>query len=334
MKYFVTGATGFIGGELVRQLVAQGHEVIALVRSPEKATELKNLGVQLHQGDITDKESLRAPMTGVDGVFHLAAWYKIGGKDNHVARKINVDGTRHVLEMMRDLQIPKGVYTSTIGIFSDTHGNIPDESYRFNGPFLNEYERTKWSTHYEVAEPMIRAGLPLVIVMPGLVYGPGDPSLAGYSIALYLQRKLPMVPLKTTFCWGHVADTARGHILAMEKGTPGETYIITGPARTFIDIVKYGEQLTGIPGPKLYVPPALMKLSAAFVRLIENIVPLPDAYRSESLRINAGTTYVGSNAKAKRDLGFTIREPEEGLRELVEYELKRLNITPPKEISR
>src|ERR1035438_5342317 len=96
MKYFITGATGFIGGELTRQLLARGHQVVALVRSP--AAELAQLGVTLQQGDITDRASLRAGMTGVDGVFHVAAWYKLGEPDRRAAERINVEGTRNVLD--------------------------------------------------------------------------------------------------------------------------------------------------------------------------------------------------------------------------------------------
>src|ERR1041384_3873266 len=107
MKYFVTGATGFLGGVLARQLVAAGHQAIALVRTPAKAEALRALGVTLAAGDITYPASLRAPMTGVDGVFHCAAWYKIG-VDPREAERINVDGTRNVLEAMRDLRVPKG----------------------------------------------------------------------------------------------------------------------------------------------------------------------------------------------------------------------------------
>src|SRR5688500_20405995 len=122
MKYLVTGATGFIGGRVARQLVEAGHQVITVARNPDRAGDLRELGVEVHMGDITDKDSLRAPMTGVDGVFHIAAWYEIGAKDSSMAQRINVDGTRNVLETMRDLSIPKGVYTSTLAINSDTHG--------------------------------------------------------------------------------------------------------------------------------------------------------------------------------------------------------------------
>src|SRR5215471_13727738 len=201
MNYFVTGATGFIGGRVARQLLAAGHEVITLARTPSKAQALVALGVTVHAGDITDKESLRIPMTGVDGVFHIAAWYKIGARETSQAETINVGGTRNVLEMMKELGIAKGVYTSTLAVFSDTKGQMVDESYKYTGSHLSEYDRTKWKAHYEVALPMMQAGLPLVIVQPGLVYGPGDTSAIHSSWVTYLQGKLPILPSGTTYCW-------------------------------------------------------------------------------------------------------------------------------------
>src|SRR5438128_4313895 len=133
MKYFVTGATGFVGSHVARQLVDAGHQVVAVVRDPDKAGELAALGVELHRGDVTDKESMRAPMQGVDGVFHIAGWYKIGTKDKSDGEKVNVQGTRNVFELMKELGVPKGVYTSSTTINSDTHWKLVDETYRYTG---------------------------------------------------------------------------------------------------------------------------------------------------------------------------------------------------------
>src|SRR5690349_21179656 len=105
MKYFLTGATGFIGARVAQQLAAAGHQLVAVVRSPEQAQELAKLGATIHKGDVTDKESMRAAMTGVDGIFHIAGWYKIGVRDKRPGQQINVQGTRNVLELMRDLKI-------------------------------------------------------------------------------------------------------------------------------------------------------------------------------------------------------------------------------------
>jgi nucleoside-diphosphate-sugar epimerase len=327
MKYFVTGATGFIGGVVARKLAAQGHTVITLARSPEKAGDLKALGIAVHKGDITEKETLRAPMTGVDGVFHIAGWYKIGVEDKSVGQRINVEGTRNVLEVMRDLAIPKGVYTSTLAVNSDTHGKLVDESYRFTGAHISEYDRTKAAAH-DVAEEFIRAGLPLVIVMPGLVYGIGDTSSTRTTFIQYLQGRLPLLPLGTAFAWGHVDDIADAHGLAMEKGTPGENYIIAGPPHTLIEAMALAEQITGVRPPALRATPGMMRLSAGLMGLLEKVVSVPETFASETLRVTAGVTYIGSNAKARRDLGYRPRPLAEGLPEVLRHEMTLLGMTP------
>ncbi len=326
MKYFVTGATGFVGGRVARQLVEAGHEVVVVVRNPAKAKDLADLGIAVHQGDITDKESMRGPMAGIDGVFHIAGWYKVGVKDKSEGEKINIQGTRHVLELMKELDIPKGVYTSTLAVFSDTGGRLVDETYRYNGPHLSEYDRTKWVAHYEVADPMIEAGLPLVIVQPGLIYGPEDTSNVRTTFIQYLQRKLPLIPEKTAFCWAHVDDIARGHIFAMDIGQPGESYIIAGPRHTFVEAMEIAEQITGIPAPRLRVAPGVMKAMAGLMGMVEQVVPVPDAYTGEGLRILAGVTYIGNNAKAKRELGYNPRPLREGLTETLHHEMQLLGM--------
>ncbi len=326
MKYLVTGASGFIGGCLARQLVRAGHEVGALVRNPEAATDLKAAGVSIHQGDVRDKPSLQAPMSGVDGLFHLAAWYRIGGRNRREAYQTNVEGTRNVLETARDLGVPRIVYTSTVAVSSDTGGRLVDEGFRHRGPWLSQYERTKWMAHYQVALPMAEAGVPLVILQPGVVYGPGDPSAIGTAFRQYLQGRLPVTPQRTAFCWGHVEDTATAHRLAMERGQLGESYIVAGPVQTFREVFELAERLTGIPAPRIHPGPSAMKSMAAFMKLLGALIPLPSAYSAESLQIMAGTTYIGDNRKARRELGFAPRSLEEGLGETLRYEMERLGL--------
>lgn len=327
MKYFVTGATGFVGGHVARQLVKDGHEVVAVVRNPGKAGELAQQGITLHRGDVTDKESMRGAMRGVDGVFHIAGWYKVGTRDKEEGRQINVQGTRNVLELMKELGVARGVYTSTLAVNSDTGGKIVDESYRYKGPHLSVYDESKWQAHYEVAEPMMAEGLPLVVVMPGLIYGPGDTSSARATLVQYLKRRLPLVPRKTAYSWAHVVDIARGHILAMERGRTGESYIIAGPSHTLIDALQLAEKATGVPGPPLKVSPGPLKAASAVVRVVEKVVPVPQDYSSEFLRVSAGVTYLGNNAKAKRELGYNPRPLEEGLPATLHHEMRLLGMT-------
>jgi nucleoside-diphosphate-sugar epimerase len=326
MKYFVTGATGFVGSHVARQLVEQGHEVVVSVRTPAKAKELAELGVTITQGDVTDKESMRGAMQGVDGVFHIAGWYKIGVKDKSEGSRINIEGTRNVLELMKELGIKKGVYTSTLAVNSDTHGVLVDESYHFHGKHLSEYDRTKWVAHYEVAEPMIADGLPLVVVMPGLIYGPGDTSSVRTTFIQYLQRKLPVLPAKTAFSWAHVEDIARGHILAMELGKVGESYIIAGPTHTMIEAMQVAQKITDVPAPRIKVAPGMMKAMSAMMGVIEKVFPVPANYSAEYLRISAGVTYIGSNAKALRELGYSPRPLEVGLTETLRHEMNLLGM--------
>lgn len=326
MRYFLTGATGFIGGRLARRLTESGHDVHALVRTPAGGAALRAAGVTTHVGDITDKASMRGAMRGADGVFHVAAWYKVGARDRSMAEHINVGGTRNVLELMRELEIPRGVYTSTIAVFSDTRGRLVDEGYRYDGSSLTEYDRTKWTAHYAVAQPMIEAGLPLMIVLPGVVYGPGDTSAMRDTFLQYLKRQLPMLPRNTAYCWGHVDDTAEAHVRAMERGRPGESYIVAGPVHTFVEAFELAERITGIPAPRRRVAPGVLRMAAAMMGVVESMTPVSRSYSGETLRAVAGVTYIASNAKAKRELGFAPRPLAVGLRETLFHEMSGLGM--------
>ena len=313
MKFFLTGATGFIGGQIARQLRSDGHEVRALARPTANADALRAAGIRVFPGDVGDRRSLRAPMEGVDGVFHVAGWYRVGSKDRATAIAVNVEGTRNVLETMRDLGIPKGVYTSTLAVNSDTRGAVVDEGYRRGGPWLTLYDESKWRAHFEVAEPLVRSGLPLVTVLPGVVYGPGDTSPMHDVWVEFLTRRLRAVPRVTAYCFGHVDDVARAHLLAMERGAPRESYIIAGPPHTLVDALEVAGRATGIPVPSSHPPAGLVRFLAALTR-------------SERLRV-ATATYLGSNARAVRELGYRPRSLAEGLPPTLAAELALLR--PP-----
>jgi nucleoside-diphosphate-sugar epimerase len=327
MTALLTGATGFVGGALARSLVASGHGVRAIVRSPEKARGLAGLGVEIHPGDITDKESMRKPMTGVDGVYHVAGWYKVGVRDTSDAVRINIDGTRHVLELASELRIPRTVYTSTLAVNSDTRGRVVDESYRFSGRHLTVYDRTKADAH-RIAESLAARGLPVVIVQPGLIYGPGDTSNLRPMLVDYLRRKLPLVPKQTAFAWAHVDDIARGHMLAMEKGQTGRNYFVCGPVHSLEEALDLARSITGIPPPRLRVGPSVIRAMAASMAVVEKVIPLPPSYTSEGLRVVAGVTYIGNNSRARSELGWRPRPLREGLMETLRHEMLLLGMTP------
>jgi nucleoside-diphosphate-sugar epimerase len=324
MKYFLTGATGFIGGVLARQLREAGHEVIAVVRTPAKAQELAKLGVSLHQGDVTDKESMRKGMTAVDGVFHVAGWYKVGVRDKSQAYAVNVEGTRTVLELMKELKIPKGVYTSTLAVNSDTHGVEVDETHHFTGKHLSVYDQTKAEAH-DLAVKMMKEGLPLVIVQPGLVYGPGDTSSVRTTLISYLKKQLPVLPQKTALSWAHVEDVAHAHCLAMEKGRIGESYNICGYTHTLVSALTIAKEITGIRTPAT-VPHQIIRVMSAMMVFFDKFIPVPENYTGEGLRVISGVTYIGNNSKARHELGYAPRSLKEGLTETLNHEMKLLGM--------
>ncbi len=314
MNYFITGATGFIGNRVARALLRGGHDVVVLARAPHRARDLKALGATVVQGDVTDRDSMREGMRGVDGVFHIAAIYEIGTRDPLAMERINVGGTRNVLELMRELHIPKGVYTSTIAVFSDTRGHLVDENYLFEGEHISQYDRTKWMAHYEIAKSMVFDGLPLVIVQPSLVYGPGDHSSIADMFMDFLRHRLPMIPREASFSWAHVDDVVDGHLQAMSRGEIGESYILSGPVHSLVDAFQIAAQLTRRRPPAIHAGPGLLRLFASAAQRVESVIPLPATYSSESLRVAAGTSYIASFEKARTCLGYDPRPLEQGMK--------------------
>ncbi|MFC6874896.1 NAD-dependent epimerase/dehydratase family protein [Halobellus marinus] len=329
MEYFVTGATGFIGTHLVDRLEANGHEVIALTRDRTNADHLSE-SVTVVEGDITEKESMRSAMEGVDGVFHLAAWFQVGpGPWNaEKAERINVDGTRNVLELMDDLDVPKGVYVSTVGVYGNTGGEHVDEWYRAPNSFPSVYQRTKWRAHYEVAEPMIADGLPLVIATLGAIYGPGDKDYGGTPRTAFLghlQQDLPMVPSDFALPWDYVEDTAANLLRAMERGSPGEEYIIANEPRGVAEVLEIVEEMTDIPAPRAVSGTIFYWLSRG-IKPVEAVTRPPEGFESELLEFFSSGRVLVDNSKAVRELGIEHRPIEEGLREYLQWELEQLEI--------
>ncbi|MDN5796090.1 MAG: NAD-dependent epimerase/dehydratase family protein [Intrasporangium sp.] len=315
MRYALTGATGFVGGELARQLVSDGHEVVALVRSPGKAADLEALAVDLVPGDLDDGTALDRLLDGADGLFHVAGWYKLGQRDPTPGQRVNVEGTRHVLEAARRAGTPKVVYTSTLAVNSDTNGRILDETYHYSGPHLSEYDRTKAEAH-AVAREFAAAGLPVVIVMPGGIYGPGDTSQVGELIAQVVAGRRVQAPNGGgELVWAHVSDVARGHILAMERGVPGESYMLAGDRGTLADLLERTARIAGTKGPVL-VPTALLRAGEKVMAQVSKVVPVPPLYHPETLR-SALASYLGTRQKAEHDLGWHARPLDEGLADTV-----------------
>jgi nucleoside-diphosphate-sugar epimerase len=318
MKAFITGGSGFIGQHIIRQLVARGDEVRALARSKHSAEIVESLGAIVVPGDITDVESMRDGMSGCDVVFHTAGWYKLGARDWANAEIVNVSGTRKVLRLAHQLGIPKIVYTSSVVVLGDTQGELVDESFYQGGPFLTEYDRTKWLAHYKVALPLIEKGAPITIVMPGGVYGPGDQATIAQLMRQFY-RGMPLVPApSTTMTYAHVEDIAAGHLLAADKGIIGESYILTGPAIPLGEMVDFWAYLLGRKAPAVRIPSEVLRPFAPLVSTIGNLIPLPSTFSGEATA-SAGVTYMARSDKARRELGWETRPLQTGMLETFQW---------------
>jgi dihydroflavonol-4-reductase len=324
VKVFVTGGTGFIGGEVVRRLRERGDDVVCLVRNPAKAGKVKELGCELISGDLGDEKAMRAGMDGCDAVIHAAAIYEVGipASQRGAMREANVGGTERALGAAREAGVPRVVYVSTVGIFGNTHGQIVDESYENPADdFTSCYEQTKWEAH-QVAKRMIGEGLPAVIVQPGGVYGPGDTSSIGELLNQFLSGKMPMIPFpELGICLSHVEDVAAGILLALDKGEIGEAYVISGPATTVREAIDTVAKVTGRKAPKRAIPVGLMKAMIPIGPLVGKLMGQPPNLR-ELIASADGVTFWATYEKARKQLGYEPRGLEPGLRQTLEVEGK------------
>lgn len=319
MRYAITGATGFIGGALSRQLRDAGHEVVALVRDPGSgaAAGLAARGVELAAGDLDHAAALDAMLERADALFHVAGWYRVGAtpEDAATAERVNVTGTRNVLAAAARAGTPRVVHTSTLAVNSDTGDAVRDEGYHHVGGHISVYDRTKARAH-ALAQAAFADGVPVVTVMPGGVYGPGDTSQVGELVAQVVRGGRPPVPRRGgTLVWAHVEDVAAGHLLAMEKGRPGAAYMLAGEPASLAELLGTVARIAGTKGP-LTVPDAFLRATGMATGPLSRVARVPATYTPEALRV-ALASYLGTRARAERELGWQPRGLEEGLQETV-----------------
>jgi nucleoside-diphosphate-sugar epimerase len=271
---------------------------------------------------------MRDDMRGSDVVFHMAGWYRAGSRDWMNAEAINVAGTRNVLRLAYELGVPKIIYTSAAVVLGDTKGQMVDETFFQGGPFPTEYERTKWLAHYKVAVPLIEKGAPIIILMPGGIYGPGDHSMIGDLMRAYYQGRLPAVPGPDfVHTYAHVEDIAEGHILAAEKGRTGESYILAGPAVPLGEIVDFWAQLTGKPAPLVRVPSSFLQPMAPIMGSLNNTFQLPQMLSRDAI-VFLDMTYMTSSEKAREELDWRPRTLQEGMTETFQWIAETYPVKP------
>lgn len=320
MKAFVTGGTGFIGRRLVRLMIDHGYHVNALVRSQEGASRMRFAGASPFWGNINALGSLSDGMRGCDIVIHLAGWYRLGTRSWRLAENVNVGGTRNVLGLAYHLGVPKIIHISSVAVFGDTRGELPDENYhRGESPFATIYERTKWQAHYQVAVPLIDQGAPIIIVIPGVAYGPGDPSLVGDLMVNYYRGLFPLLPgPELKLAYGHVEDIAQGIFLASEKGRIGESYILAGEPLSLLEASRLWSEICGRRPPLITIPARILQPFAESVGRASEFLRLPALISRDAIKL-LPVCYIASSAKAHAELGWQSRPVERGFRETFEW---------------
>ncbi len=317
MKIFVTGGTGFIGGQVARKLRERGDDVVALVRSPEKAGALGDLGCEIVPGDLTDSDAIKRGIEGCDAVIHGAAIYKVGiRKSEHPAMyEANVVGTERVLGAALEAEIPKVVYISTIAAFGNTSGRVVDETYEHPGTgFGSYYEETKYEAH-QVAKRLIAEGLPCVLIQPGGVYGPEDHSELGNLISQYVSGKLPLIPFPDLgMNVVHVEDVADGVLLGLDRGEAGEAYVLGGAITTNREMLQTAGKVAGKERGSRAMPTVVLKAIAPLGPVIGPIAGFPPNI-GELVRSSDGVTFWAKHDKAISDLGYSPRGLEAILRD-------------------
>ena len=256
MKVLVTGATGFIGGNLARHLCASGHEVRALVRSGSNTLTTEGTGIETVEGDILDRPSLRRAVAGCEAVFHCAAAYTFWSRDPQSVRRTNVEGTVNVLECAAAAGVERIVYTSTVSTIGiPGTGILGDETTALNPKSLHgHYKQSKFDAERE-AMRLAAQGVPVVVVNPTAPVGPWDvkPTPTGKIILDFLRWRIPAY-LATGLNLVDVGDVSAGHLLALEKGEVGQRYILGNRNVTLKEMFAMLSGITGLPQPRVRLP--------------------------------------------------------------------------------
>ncbi|MBI3304360.1 MAG: NAD-dependent epimerase/dehydratase family protein [Deltaproteobacteria bacterium] len=321
MRVLVTGATGFVGGVVARELVRAGCEVRVLVRPTADRRNVRDLPVEIYHGDVCDLDSLRRATAGCAQVYHVAALYKLWVRHKREIYESNVTGTENVLKAARDSGAEKVIYTSSVATLGLPGNGTPgDEDTPVSlSDMIGHYKRSKFLAE-QVALRYAREGLPVVIVNPSTPVGVGDlkPTPTGKLIVDFLNGKMPAY-VDTGLNLVDVEDVARGHLLAADKGEVGEKYILGHKNLTLQQILALLAELTGRPAPRFKVPYALALgvayADAALARLIPGREPFVPPV---GVKLSKKKMFFNPS-KAVRALGLPQTPVREALRKAVQW---------------
>jgi nucleoside-diphosphate-sugar epimerase len=308
---YITGATGFIGSRVATRLLERGERVRCLVRSRARGAALEKLGAELIEGDVADRTSHARGLEGATGAIHLAAIYAVGIVDADAMQRTNVEGTRAFLEAARQQATPRVVYVSTTVALGPAENTEPRDAYA--APYHSVYHRTKAEAH-RLARAAQAAGEPVIIVCPSFVYGPGDEGPSGRFIDDLLKRKVPaLLSAPSMFSYVHVDDVAEGIVAALDRGTPGEVYLLTGEQTDMNDFAARVSAAGGVKPPALRLPVVVARATAPLLDFLSKTTGIRFPITAETVKTTAVDRWLHGHARATRDLGYRPRSLAEGL---------------------
>ncbi len=315
MRLFLTGATGFVGSHVAAQAAAQGAELRLLARKTSNTTYLpKNADLIL--GDLRAPEAFASALRGCDAILHIAADYRLWVPDPADMYKANVEGTRELLRLAREAGVPRVVYTSSVATMGfKTDGTIVDEATPVSeADMIGHYKRSKWLAEQAALEAT-RAGQQVIVLKPTTPIGAMDikPTPTGRIIVDFLNKNFPAY-VDTGLNLVDVSEIARMHLAALQKGIPGERYILGGENLTLKKILDRLSAITGLPSPKHKVPHAVAMAYAFFEETFTGKLRGKEPRATvEAVRMGRKMMFA-SSAKAERDLGLRILPVEDALR--------------------
>ena len=321
MQAFVTGATGFLGSHVARVLCEQGAKLRCLVRATSNLKNLQGLPAETVTGDLRDPVSLEKAMAGCDTVFHVAADYRLWVRDPQEMYRSNVDGTRALLQAARKNDVRRLVYTSSVATIGfKTNGSLADEDSPVSvSDMIGHYKRSKFMAE-QVALEAGRSGMHVVTVNPTTPVGEGDvkPTPTGRIVLDFLKRKFPAY-VETGLNLVDVRECARGHLAALERGTPGHRYILGGENLTLKQILDKLGDITGLPSPKIKLPYIFAFATGVIDETITGRM-LNKEPRATIDAVRMGKKMMfATSAKAERELGWKIVPVNDALRRAVEW---------------
>jgi dihydroflavonol-4-reductase len=321
MKAFVTGATGFVGSHVARALAEQGADLRLLVRPTSPTANIEGLRGDRVVGDLCDLESLKSAMAGCDVVFHVAADYRLWARDPREMYRSNVEGTRNVIQAAQLASVRRVVYTSSVSTMGFTrNGHLAHEDSPVNlREMIGHYKKSKFQAE-SLALEAGRNGAAVIVVNPTTPVGERDikPTPTGRIIVDFLKRKFPAY-VDTGLNLVDVKECARGHLTAMEKGKPGERYVLGGENLSLKQILDMLAAITGLPSPRVKLPYALALATGVVDTAIRGVLLRREPRVTiDAVRMGRKKMFV-SSAKAERELGWQIVPVDSALRRAVEW---------------